>query len=182
MLSVCELIGVLITSLVMLYCVVLLLMARPTDVLRELDDLASYTMKETNIRFLHTLPHLTAEHRERVRKNKYMQQHGAVRTNCIDCLDRTNVAQFAIGVRFLTNALKCMGVCKETDGLASINVVLKVFMEMFAQMGNKISLQYGGSEAHNKMRGNSVQPSATAAAAAAQKLVPAPSGPRVVNF
>lgn len=181
MLSVCELIGVLITSLVMLYCVVLLLMARPTDVLRELDDLASYTMKETdmfctNIRFLHTLPHLTAEHRERVRKNKYMQQHGAVRTNCIDCLDRTNVAQFAIGVRFLTNALKCMGVCKETDGLASINVVLKVFMEMFAQMGNKISLQYGGSEAHNKMRGNSVQPSATAAAAAAPPSIASSGG------
>jgi len=25
------------------------------------------------------------------------QQHGVVRTNCVDCLDRTNTAQFAIG-------------------------------------------------------------------------------------
>lgn len=127
--------------------------------LRELDDLASYSMKETdmfctNVKYLHTLSHLSEDQRVRIQKNKYMQQHGAVRTNCIDCLDRTNVAQFALGVRFLTNALKCLGVCRETDGLASINVVLKVFMGMFAHMGNKISLQYGGSEAHNKMRGN----------------------------
>ena len=25
------------------------------------------------------------------------KQHGVVRTNCVDCLDRTNTAQFAIG-------------------------------------------------------------------------------------
>jgi hypothetical protein len=25
-------------------------------------------------------------------------QHGVMRTNCIDCLDRTNVAQFAYGL------------------------------------------------------------------------------------
>jgi len=25
------------------------------------------------------------------------RQHGVVRTNCVDCLDRTNTAQFAIG-------------------------------------------------------------------------------------
>lgn len=24
-------------------------------------------------------------------------QHGVVRTNCVDCLDRTNTAQFAMG-------------------------------------------------------------------------------------
>ena len=26
-----------------------------------------------------------------------MKQHGILRTNCVDCLDRTNTAQFAIG-------------------------------------------------------------------------------------
>ena len=25
------------------------------------------------------------------------RQHGVVRTNCVDCLDRTNTAQFAVG-------------------------------------------------------------------------------------
>ena len=29
-------------------------------------------------------------------------QHGVARTNCVDCLDRTNVAQFGIGKFFVS--------------------------------------------------------------------------------
>jgi len=28
----------------------------------------------------------------------YSRQRGVIRTNCIDCLDRTNVGQFCVGV------------------------------------------------------------------------------------
>lgn len=28
---------------------------------------------------------------------RFLLQHGISRTNCVDCLDRTNVAQFGIG-------------------------------------------------------------------------------------
>ena len=29
----------------------------------------------------------------------FLRQNGVLRTNCIDCLDRTNVAQFAAGIQ-----------------------------------------------------------------------------------
>lgn len=37
-------------------------------------------------------------------------QNGIARTNCIDCLDRTNAAQFVIGKRALGCQLQALGV------------------------------------------------------------------------
>jgi hypothetical protein len=37
-------------------------------------------------------------------------QNGVARTNCIDCLDRTNAAQFVIGKRALGRQLQAIGV------------------------------------------------------------------------
>ena len=36
-------------------------------------------------------------------------QSGVARTNCIDCLDRTNAAQFVIGKRALGHQLQALG-------------------------------------------------------------------------
>jgi hypothetical protein len=38
-----------------------------------------------------------------------VEQRGVLRTNCIDCLDRTNVAQFSVGVHALGVQLAAMG-------------------------------------------------------------------------
>lgn len=137
------------------------------DVLRELDDLASYSMVETSL-FCSTtafsqMVQFDEADRTDMEAKGYIKQHGVLRTNCIDCLDRTNVAQFAMGVRFLTDALKLLGVLQhnslslgglEADkrSLESVHNVLKAYMDMFSVMGDRISLQYGGSEAHNKMK------------------------------
>ena len=40
---------------------------------------------------------------------KVQLQHGVLRTNCIDCLDRTNVAQFAYGLTALGQQLHALG-------------------------------------------------------------------------
>src|SRR5579862_3003282 len=40
-------------------------------------------------------------------------QNGVARTNCIDCLDRTNAAQFVIGKRALGHQLHALGVISE---------------------------------------------------------------------
>ncbi len=40
-------------------------------------------------------------------------QQGVARTNCIDCLDRTNAAQFVIGKRALGHQLHALGVISE---------------------------------------------------------------------
>lgn len=43
------------------------------------------------------------------------QQHGVVRTNCIDCLDRTNVVQGVIAQRALNIQLHQMGIFEPSE-------------------------------------------------------------------
>ena len=43
------------------------------------------------------------------KRRGYLEQRGVLRTNCIDCLDRTNVAQFTTGMRFLGVSLRAVG-------------------------------------------------------------------------
>ena len=42
-------------------------------------------------------------------------QNGVARTNCIDCLDRTNAAQFVIGKLALGHQLYALGVISHTS-------------------------------------------------------------------
>ena len=42
-------------------------------------------------------------------------QNGVARTNCIDCLDRTNAAQFVIGKLALGHQLHALGVIRHTS-------------------------------------------------------------------
>jgi hypothetical protein len=87
-------------------------------------------------------------------------QNGVLRTNCIDCLDRTNGGQFAVAMRFLLFALQALGLVNHSIHSADLskNPLLLSLMEMYGEMGDKIALQYGGSEAHKKVfAGKSVQ-------------------------
>ena len=56
--------------------------------------------------FLSRVNLLQPAHLERAQERGYLEQRGVLRTNCIDCLDRTNVGQFAVGMRFLGASLK----------------------------------------------------------------------------
>jgi hypothetical protein len=51
---------------------------------------------------------LQPSHIAKALERGYLEQRGVLRTNCIDCLDRTNVGQFAVGMRFLGASLKVM--------------------------------------------------------------------------
>jgi len=82
--------------------------------------------------------------------NKFVQ-NGILRTNCIDCLDRTNGGQFALGMKFLSVSLVALGL-----SLDSSNKIYLELMEMFSDLGDHIAVQYGGSEAHNKMTSTDV--------------------------
>ncbi|KAG9144517.1 hypothetical protein Leryth_010735 [Lithospermum erythrorhizon] len=75
-------------------------------------------------------------------------QSGVLRTNCIDCLDRTNVAQYAYGLEALGRQLYAMGLSDKpkVDADSSIAAAL---MDMYQSMGDALAQQYGGSEAHN---------------------------------
>ncbi|KAH9137284.1 hypothetical protein LEN26_005804 [Aphanomyces euteiches] len=80
----------------------------------------------------------------------WLEQHGVLRTNCIDCLDRTNVAQFSVAMRALGQQLYAMGF-RNTPYLESSSQILQELTVMFGHMGDVISMQYGGSEAHKNV-------------------------------
>ncbi|RHY31579.1 hypothetical protein DYB32_003361 [Aphanomyces invadans] len=80
----------------------------------------------------------------------WLEQHGVLRTNCIDCLDRTNVAQFSVAMLALGQQLYAMGI-RNTPVLESSSQILQELTTMFGHMGDVISMQYGGSEAHKNV-------------------------------
>lgn len=79
-----------------------------------------------------------------------MFQAGVLRTNCIDCLDRTNVAQYAYGLAALGSQLQALGFM-ESSHIDLDNVLAKELMAVYESMGDTLALQYGGSAAHNKV-------------------------------
>ncbi|CAO2186618.1 unnamed protein product [Urochloa humidicola] len=75
-------------------------------------------------------------------------QTGVLRTNCIDCLDRTNVAQYAYGLAALGRQLHAMGVT-DVSKINPDSSIASALMEMYQSMGDALAHQYGGSAAHN---------------------------------
>lgn len=75
-------------------------------------------------------------------------QNGVARTNCIDCLDRTNAAQFVIGKRALGHQLKALGVLT-TPNMEYDSDAINIFTHMFHDHGDTIAIQYGGSHLVN---------------------------------
>ncbi|KAH4988023.1 hypothetical protein HBI81_156820 [Parastagonospora nodorum] len=77
-------------------------------------------------------------------------QNGVARTNCIDCLDRTNAAQFVIGKRALGRQLHALGVIAGNTVEYDSDCV-EMFTHMFHGHGDAIAIQYGGSHLVNTM-------------------------------
>ncbi|SCU99053.1 LANO_0F00628g1_1 [Lachancea nothofagi CBS 11611] len=77
-------------------------------------------------------------------------QEGICRTNCIDCLDRTNAAQFVIGKRALGVQLNVLGI-GDNSFLEYDSDIVHILTELFHDHGDTIALQYGGSHLVNTM-------------------------------
>ncbi|KAF9913605.1 phosphatidylinositol-3,5-bisphosphate 5-phosphatase, partial [Lobosporangium transversale] len=77
-------------------------------------------------------------------------QNGVVRTNCIDCLDRTNAAQFIIAKCALGHQLFSLGLISEPVVPFDCDAV-NMLTEMYHDHGDTIALQYGGSHLVNTM-------------------------------
>ena len=77
-------------------------------------------------------------------------QNGIARTNCIDCLDRTNAAQFVIGKRALGTQLRALGIIDSTSVDYDTDVI-NMFTDMWHDHGDTIAIQYGGSHLVNTM-------------------------------
>ncbi|MCD7454646.1 hypothetical protein HAX54_025539 [Datura stramonium] len=77
-------------------------------------------------------------------------QRGVLRTNCIDCLDRTNVAQYAYGLVALGHQLHALGFI-DVESIDLDSPLADNLMKLYEEMGDILALQYGGSAAHNKI-------------------------------
>uniref|UniRef100_A0A023EYP6 Putative inositol-145-triphosphate 5-phosphatase synaptojanin inp51/inp52/inp53 family n=1 Tax=Triatoma infestans TaxID=30076 RepID=A0A023EYP6_TRIIF len=73
------------------------------------------------------------------------KQNGAFRVNCIDCLDRTNVVQTAIGKAVLEIQLTKLGLLPPEGNLPSS--LRTTFQLLWANNGDVISKQYAGTNA-----------------------------------
>lgn len=67
-------------------------------------------------------------------------QRGVLRANCIDCLDRTNVAQFALGLHALGLQLQALGL-SDTPDLDTRSSIAGELMNLYEQMGNVLARQ-----------------------------------------
>lgn len=72
------------------------------------------------------------------------EQYGTVRTNCTDCLDRTNAVQAFLGNQILAYQLQDLQLDDKSN-------IVSRFEEMFKQMwqnnGNELSKMYAGTGA-----------------------------------
>lgn len=108
------------------------------DVIEFLETYADETLKTTS--FFHNGSSLDST----------QLQQGICRTNCIDCLDRTNAAQFVIGKRALGYQLYALGIIDDVF-IDYDSDVVNILTEMFHDHGDTIALQYGGSHLVNTM-------------------------------
>lgn len=76
----------------------------------------------------------------------YSKQSGVVRTNCIDCLDRTNVVQSALGRRVLNRHLTHLGIITQIED-GQHDALDAAFNNAWADLGDAISRQYAGTSA-----------------------------------
>ena len=77
-------------------------------------------------------------------------QIGVTRTNCIDCLDRTNAAQFVIAKKAFGYQLQALGVI-EHPSVEYDSDAVNLFTHMWHDHGDTIAVQYGGSHLVNTM-------------------------------
>ncbi|KAG9083263.1 hypothetical protein FS749_006177 [Ceratobasidium sp. UAMH 11750] len=73
-------------------------------------------------------------------------QSGAVRTNCMDCLDRTNVVQSTLAKRVLEKQLRVAGVLTEGETIDDTEF-LPIFRNAWADHADYVSNAYSGSGA-----------------------------------
>ncbi|MCJ1477734.1 phosphatidylinositol-3,5-bisphosphate 5-phosphatase [Lambiella insularis] len=114
--------------------------SRDQDVIGTLEHIAEDVLKATS--FFHN----GDDYNDDIIK----MQNGIARTNCIDCLDRTNAAQFVIGKLALGHQLYALGIIDNTSIDYDTDAV-NLFTHMYHDHGDTIAVQYGGSHLVNTM-------------------------------
>ncbi|WOO77582.1 Polyphosphoinositide phosphatase [Vanrija pseudolonga] len=120
--------------------------SRHQDVMGILEDVCEESLQHTH--FFHggaarNEPN-SGQHRETP-----LLQCGVLRVNCVDCLDRTNAAQFAIAKRAFGHQLYALGLLS-TPNLPFACDAVEVLTEMYHDHGDFLAYQYTGSAVVNR--------------------------------
>lgn len=75
------------------------------------------------------------------------EQKGVVRSNCMDCLDRTNVTQSLLGRKSLETQLRRLRVLGDLETISQFPTIDGKFKALWADHGDNISIQYSGTSA-----------------------------------
>ncbi|KAJ1519714.1 hypothetical protein ONE63_004974 [Megalurothrips usitatus] len=78
-------------------------------------------------------------------------QTGIIRVNCVDCLDRTNTAQFALGKCALGYQLYALGFIQEPK-LEFDSDCVRMLENLYEDHGDTLALQYGGSQLVHRIK------------------------------
>ncbi|KAJ8324337.1 hypothetical protein BDV3_005195 [Batrachochytrium dendrobatidis] len=129
------------------------------DVIGVLESLAEQVLATTWFFHSGAEPLINAERRAGINSSNprpvehrttSMHQHGILRTNCVDCLDRTNAAQFVVGKCALGHQLYALGLI--TTPIVPFDCdAVNLLNAMYHDHGDTIALQYGGSHLVNTM-------------------------------
>lgn len=71
-------------------------------------------------------------------------QSGTIRTNCLDCLDRTNCVQTYLGLEVLGEQVRQLDLSDKKQTLGRLE---EVFRQMWVNNGNEVSKIYAGTGA-----------------------------------
>ncbi|KZS16333.1 polyphosphoinositide phosphatase [Daphnia magna] len=86
-----------------------------------------------------------------VGRQTHRRQVGVTRVNCVDCLDRTNTAQFALGRCALAYQLYALGVVS-TPHVEFDSDCVRMLEELYEDHGDTLALQYGGSQLVHRIK------------------------------
>ncbi|KAH6777874.1 SAC domain-containing protein 8 [Perilla frutescens var. hirtella] len=75
------------------------------------------------------------------------EQEGIIRSNCIDCLDRTNVTQSYLAQKSLNSQLQRIGAISSTESVSMFSEDFEIFKTLWVDHGDEISLEYSGTHA-----------------------------------
>lgn len=87
-----------------------------------------------------------------------VKQSGIVRSNCLDCLDRTSIFQYVLGLQVLSKQLISLGLLDPskpmkpswTSESAESNNLVVLIEGIFEAASDQLALQYAGTAAHRK--------------------------------
>lgn len=77
-------------------------------------------------------------------ENVLREQRGTVRTNCLDCLDRTNCVQTYLGLDVLNKQVELLSFSDKKQTQSRFE---EVFRQMWVNNGNEVSKIYAGTGA-----------------------------------